>query len=77
MLLVLLVSISYQFYYLKETTYPGLLEVEDCKTAHITNTINVDSELSEKIDDPVTALWQRPPKNEWCEEDTQDFVDKY
>jgi len=50
------------------------LKVELGETTHITPSIDVYRELTEKVDDRRRAIGQREPQNEWCEHDRQELL---
>jgi len=52
-------------------------EIKNSKTADISNSIHMDRELAEKIDDLVAAIWERKPKQERRGQHTQYFLHKY
>jgi hypothetical protein len=46
------------------------------KAAHVTNSIDVNSEFSEKVDNLVTIIRQRKPQDKWRCQYTQNFLQK-
>jgi hypothetical protein len=51
----------------------ALFEVEDCKRAHVSNTIYVDSELPEEIDNLIAAVRETEPENERRNNDAENL----
>ena len=61
---------------LRGQTYIGLLEVELGKTADVSDTINVNREFPEKINDTVGALREREPKDEGGKDDAEKLINE-
>jgi hypothetical protein len=53
-----------------------LFEVKDCKRAHVSNSIHVNSELPEEVYDLVAAIRQTKPENEWGNNDAENLFEE-
>jgi hypothetical protein len=52
---------------------PLPLEIEDGKAADISNSVNVNSELSEKIHNLLTAICQTQTQHQGCQDQAHKF----
>jgi hypothetical protein len=62
---------------LKESYFAMSFKVENCKTAYITDPIDMNGKFSEKIDNSLTRVWKREPQDEWSCQDAEDFFEEY
>lgn len=54
----------------------AFLEIKDGKRANVTEAIDVDGKLADKVDESIAALGEAEDEHEWRGEDAEDLLDK-